>query len=119
VGLGSRPSSHIPTFAHWRTKIMTTETTKQAEPLFELGHTLATPAALSKMISLDINPATLLNRHTSGDWQEIDEEDQESNRDALINGERIFSAYTCENIKFWVITEADRSSTTILLPEEY
>ncbi len=117
--MGSRPRSHFPTFAHWRTKIMTTETTKQAEPLFEMGRTVATPGALSTMQNLNINPSTLLSRHIYGDWQEMDVEDQESNRDSLTNGSRIFSAYSFDDVKFWVITEADRSSTTILLPEEY
>jgi len=49
----------------------------------------------------------------------MDEEDQESNREAVNQEERIFSAYIFDEVKFWVITEADRSSTTILLPEEY
>jgi len=49
VGLGSRPCSHIPTFAHWRTKIMTTETTKQVEPLL----TVPTPATLLKLTKMD------------------------------------------------------------------
>jgi hypothetical protein len=55
----------------------------------------------------------------SGDWSEMATEDQQSNRDAITEGSRIFSAYTIEGVKFWVITEADRSSTTILLPSEY
>jgi len=117
--LGSRPCSHIPTFAHWRTKIMTTETTKQVKTLFELGRTLATPDALAALTKINLNPITLLNRHIKGDWQEMDVEDQESNPDSLTNGSRIFSAYSFDDVKFWVITEADRSSTTILLPEEY
>ena len=55
----------------------------------------------------------------SGDWTEMDKDDQQSNREAVIEGSRIFSAYTIQGTKFWVITEADRSSTTILLPSEY
>ena len=55
----------------------------------------------------------------SGDWSEMDVDDQESNRDAITEGSRIFSAYTVQDVKFWVITEADKSSTTILLPSEY
>ncbi len=117
--MGSRPCSHIPTFAHWRNKIMTTETTTQVKPFFDLGRTLATPGSLSKLTKVGIKPVTLLNRHVKGDWQEMDAEDQESNREALTNRSRIFSAYSLNDIKFWVITEADRSSTTILLPEEY
>jgi hypothetical protein len=55
----------------------------------------------------------------SGDWSEMDVEDQQSNREAISEGSRIFSAYIIQGTKFWVITEADRSSTTILLPSEY
>jgi len=98
---------------------MTTETTKQVEPLFEIGRTVATPGALSTMKNLNIDPITLLRRHIYGDWQDMDEEDQESNREAVNQEARIFSAYVFGDVKFWVITEADRSSTTILLPEEY
>jgi hypothetical protein len=55
----------------------------------------------------------------SGDWTEMDNEDQQANREAIVEGDRVFSAYTIQGIKFWVITEADRSATTILLPSEY
>jgi hypothetical protein len=55
----------------------------------------------------------------SGDWAEMDSDDQQANRDAITHGDRIFSAYIVEKTKFWVITEADRSVTTILLPSEY
>jgi len=98
---------------------MTTENTNQVKPLFELGRTVATPDALLKLTGMDINPSTLLSRHIYGDWQDMDEEDQESNREAVSQEARIFSAYVFGEVKFWVITEADRSSTTILMPEEY
>jgi hypothetical protein len=55
----------------------------------------------------------------SGDWAEMENEDQQANRDAVTHGDRIFSAYTLQGTKFWVITESDRSATTILLPSEY
>jgi hypothetical protein len=55
----------------------------------------------------------------SGDWSEMAVEDQQSNRDAITQCSRIFSAYTIQDTKFWVITEEDRSATTILLPSEY
>ena len=98
---------------------MTTETTIQVKPLFELGRTVATPSALLKLTGMDINPSSLLSRHIYGDWQDMSEGDQECNREAVNQEERIFSAYVFGEVKFWVITEADRSSTTILLPEEY
>jgi len=98
---------------------MTTETTKQVKTLFELGRTLATPGALSTMTNFKIDPALLLNRHVTGDWQDMDADDQEANREAVNQEARVFSAFVFGEVKFWVITEADRSSTTILLPEEY
>lgn len=88
-------------------------------PLFPLGKTVATPAARDELSDLNYSPLDLLRRHMSGDWSEMDVEDQQSNQDAILNGSRVFSAYTIQSTKFWVITEADRSSTTILLPSEY
>lgn len=87
--------------------------------LFNLGKCLATPAARDELSELNYSPLDLLRRHMSGDWSEMDEDDQQSNRDAITEGSRVFSAYTIQGTKFWVITEADRRSTTILLPSEY
>ncbi|MDO9103665.1 MAG: hypothetical protein Q7U57_01755 [Methylovulum sp.] len=87
---------------------------------FPLGQTLATPGALETLETLGIDPGTLLDRHLSCDWSDMEPEDQESNREALTNGSRIFSSYRlADGTKIWVITEADRSCTTILLPSEY
>jgi hypothetical protein len=88
-------------------------------PLFSLGRTLATPYAKEELERLNYSPLDLLRKHMSGDWSEMDVEDQQSNQDAIGEGSRIFSAYIIQGTKFWVITEADRSSTTILLPSEY
>jgi hypothetical protein len=87
--------------------------------LFNLGRTLATPAAREKLSELNYSPLDLLRKHMSGDWSEMDKDDQKSNHEAITEGSRIFSAYTIQGTKFWVITESDRSSTTILLPSEY
>ena len=88
-------------------------------PLFALGRTVATPAARDCLSNLNYSPLDLLRRHISGDWTEMDSEDQQANHDAVTHGDRVFSAYTLQGTKFWVITEADRSVTTILLPSEY
>lgn len=88
--------------------------TTQAKPLFSLGRTLATPGALAEMEKAGIVPFTLLARHSCGDWGDLDGEDKQANDDDLLHGGRIFSAYVVGGVKFWVITEADRSSTTIL-----
>ncbi len=98
---------------------MTTQTAIQAKPLFALGQTVATRGALAAMQQLKVSSLALLSRHQRGDWGNLDEEDKQSNDEALTDGGRIFSAYTFEAVKFWIITEADRSATTILLPEEY
>jgi hypothetical protein len=87
--------------------------------LFNLGKCLATPYAKEELERLNYSPLNLLRKHMSGDWSEMDKDDQQSNREAITQGSRIFSAYTIQDVKFWVITEADRRSTTILLPSEY
>jgi hypothetical protein len=92
----------------------------KSRPLFPLGQTVATPGALDALASTGEFPQTFLDRHATGDWGEVDAEDQQANQDALRYGERLLSAYrTSAGVRLWVITEADRSVTTILLPEEY
>jgi hypothetical protein len=87
---------------------------------FPIGQTVATPAALAALTEAGQSPSIFLHRHVSGDWGEVDAEDQQANEDALVHGARLLSAYrTSKNVCIWVITEADRSSTTILLPEDY
>lgn len=93
---------------------------ENTEPLFSMGHLGATPGAISALLSRGLNPNEFLSRHVAGDWREMEAEDQETNQRALRVGARVFSAYKFgENKKLWVITEADRSSTLILLPNEY
>jgi hypothetical protein len=87
--------------------------------LFPLGQVVATPGAIEAMEKVEVDKIILLGRHQGGDWSELEEIDQEENRISIERGWRIFSAYTIKGVRFYVITEADRSSTTILLPEEY
>lgn len=85
-----------------------------------VGNVATTPAAFRLMLMNGVDPYTLLNRHATGDWSEMDAEDQQANRDAARTGLRVFSAFWVnEHERVWVITEADRSSTTFLLPDEY
>jgi hypothetical protein len=85
---------------------------------FRLGHVVVTPNALTRFAQDDILAA--LQRHQSGDWGELPEEDRQENELSLQQGFRLLSAYSsAEGVKFWIITEADRSSTTVLLPEDY
>ena len=87
-------------------------------PKFPIGHLVATPNALSQLTQADISSA--LNRHCNGDWGDLDDEDKLANNRALIEGTRLLSAHHGEeNVKFWIITESDRSVTTILMPEDY
>jgi hypothetical protein len=79
---------------------------------------VVTPNALSRLVSEDVLSA--LGRHASGDWGELDVEDWRTNDLALERGERLLSSYSSTGgVKFWVITESDRSVTTVLLPEDY
>jgi hypothetical protein len=85
-----------------------------------LGRVVATPGALEALAESGQSPAFFLEQHASGNWGVVDEEDWRLNDEALKDGSRILSAYrTLKGNKAWVITEADRSVTTILLPDEY
>lgn len=85
---------------------------------FLLGQTVITPNALAQLRSADVRQS--LHRHQSGDWGDVDEHDRAANEQALDHGERLLSVYHSEGgVKFWVITEADRSATTVLMPEDY
>jgi hypothetical protein len=85
-----------------------------------LGRVVATPGALRTLEEAGVSPASLLIRHVNGDWGELDEHDRNENEFSLSNGFRILSSYVLSNgEKVWVITEAERSSTCILLPSEY
>lgn len=86
--------------------------------LFRIGRIVATPPALSKLSPDDVLKG--LQRHQSGDWGDVCEEDKAANNRALQEGTRILSVYhSVVGVKFWIITEADRSVTTVLLPEDY
>ena len=87
---------------------------------FEPGRIVATPPALTAMEQANVDPSQYLLRHLGGDWGELDEHDREENEYSVNRHLRIFSAYTLPNdAKIWVITEADRSATTFLLPSDY
>jgi hypothetical protein len=88
--------------------------------LFKLGQVVATPDALDALDKAHFWPFEVLDRHAVLDPGCLDGHDIAENHQALKDGNRIFSAYLLNSgVKIWIITEADRSSTTILLPEEY
>ena len=89
-------------------------------PKFNLGQIVATPGALRAFQAAGQNPLQFLQRHASGDWGELCPEDKQENEFSLKHGSRILSAYRLsDGTKLWIITEADRSATTLLLPSEY
>lgn len=90
---------------------------------FELGQTVMTRGVSEWMKKDDAMRYTkvlkCLGRHQSGDWGDVDDEDKQTNNDALEYGDRVLSAYTVDDTKLWIITEWDRSVTTVLFPSEY
>lgn len=88
--------------------------------LFALGQIVATPGAVAALAQAGQTPEELLRRHVVGDWGTLPVEDAQANHRALHGSGRLFSAYFLhDQTKIWVITEWDRSVTTLLLPEEY
>jgi hypothetical protein len=89
-------------------------------PSFPLGEIVGTPGALAALQRNRENPFKFLARHQAGDWGAVDDHDRAENETSLKQGFRLLSAYRlADGTRIWVITEADRSSTCILLPEEY
>lgn len=87
---------------------------------FPLGRIVATPGALEALERNEQTPHEFLLRHSNGDWGKLCEEDKQENELSLREGFRILSSYTLkDHTKIWIITEADRLVTTILLPSEY
>ena len=91
-----------------------------AQRLFPLGRLVATPGAIEALEASSETALPYLQRHAAGDWGEVDAEDQAANNCSVKDGTRILSAYHLKSgVKIWIITEADRSATTVLLPDEY
>ena len=89
-------------------------------PLFHPGRIVATPGAMDALNDSPMQAAALLDRHMAGDWGDICEEDSRANTDALRYGNRLVSVYATQSgARLWIITESDRSATTLLLPDEY
>lgn len=90
-------------------------------PLFPMGQIVATPGALEALEEAGVEPPELLRRHARGDWGEVPKEDARENERSVRHGWRVLSSYTIgeDRAKVWVLTEATREATTILLPSEY
>jgi hypothetical protein len=90
------------------------------EGTFPLGHLYATPGVIRAVVTAGEDVFPYLARHARGDWGEVNDYDWLANDAAVVNGTRLLSAYRLrDGTRIWIITEADRSSTTILLPAEY
>ena len=90
------------------------------EPLFSLGRVVATPGALHALEEAGQEAVDFLDRHACGNWGVVPEEDWALNDEALRHRSRLLSSYRlASGDKLWIITEADRSATTLLLPDEY
>lgn len=87
--------------------------------LFGMGQIVVTPGASESLAIIDRHPVQLLSLHVTGNWGSLPEEDIKENEFSLKNGFRLFSAYDIDDARFYVITEWDRSVTTVLLPMEY
>jgi|SRR5262245_9020983 len=93
---------------------------KRAQQLFRLGEIVLTPGAIEALDEALQIPNEFLDRHATGDWGDLIEHDRRENERSVREGFRILSVYrTQKDARIWIITEADRSSTTILLPKEY
>ncbi|MDN4055688.1 hypothetical protein C5614_19130 [Massilia phosphatilytica] len=89
-------------------------------PLFSLGDIYITKRADAELDARAVTSATLLERYVTGDWSNLSAEDIKANRAAIHDGGRILASYRiAPTVRIWIITEADRASTTILLPDEY
>lgn len=97
----------------------TTLTTNEHPPRFTLGQVTATPAVFEHLQSKGIAASELLQRHVRGDWGDMPPEDVAENEFAVDRRLRLFSSYMVADERVWVITEADRSVTTLLFPHEY
>jgi hypothetical protein len=87
---------------------------------FPLGRVVATPGALGALEKAEQLPAEFLDRHVNGDWGDVPDADKQENALSVEQGFRILSAYTTSaGDKIWILTEADRSATILMLPEEY
>ena len=92
--------------------------TAEDEPKYPLGQFVITAAADEKLAAEDVGAA--LARHAQGDWGDVSEHDRQENELSLKHGYRLLSVYhAADDTKFWIITERDRSATTVLLPDDY
>ena len=86
---------------------------------FEMGRTVGTATVVALLEEAGVSPQSLLERHHRGDWGDLTEDDRQRNEEALVEGGRLLSVYFVRDQKIYIITEVDRSVTTIMLASEY
>lgn len=92
----------------------------ESTPKFPLGRVLMARGVQALVQDGRLDPRSLLQRHVVGDWDDLDDEDKRENHASITNGHRLLSSYRIDSVlTVWVITEAERQVTTILLPSEY
>lgn len=95
-------------------------TATPSSPRLRLGRLVTTPGAYEALAAANVSIVDLLNRHARGDWGDLSSEDHALNNLAAITSQRVLSSYLLgDGNKIWIITEWDRSVTTVLLPDEY
>lgn len=109
----------ISTTAAMSTTATKTERRHSRPVRLPLGHVVATPGALDVVRDHGLDVVGLLHRHRAGDWGCVSEHDAQANDHAVEGGTRVLSAYETAGGRLWIITESDRSATTVLLPSEY
>ena len=88
-------------------------------PLFTLGQIVATAGVHTHLVTNGIDPTPFIHQHHCGLWGDVPPEDAQANEFSVLNGFRVLSSYWIADERVWLITEADRSSTTLLFPSEY
>ena len=97
----------------------TVQTDRSRAVRLPLGHVVATPGALDLVRAHGLDVVGLLHRHRAGDWGAVSRHDARANDHAVAHGARVLSAYETAGGRLWILTEADRSATTVLLPSDY
>jgi hypothetical protein len=111
--------SQSPNHVHATTTIRLPASDQRNRPLFPLGRLIATAGVNAHLIDNDIDPTPFICQHHCGQWGDVPPEDAQENDFSVLNGLRVLSSYQMAGERVWIITEADRSSTTLLFPSEY
>jgi hypothetical protein len=113
------PMSQNPNHDHATNTARLPTPENRNRPLFPLGHLVATAGVNAHLIDNGIDPTPFIRQHHCGLWGDVPPEDAQENDFSVLNGFRVLSSYLIAGERVWIITEADRSSTTLLLPREY